>query len=141
MQLFLGFHRYALIFIIICSDEKRSYLRVAVTGSGTCAGVLTSTGCIDETNWLDVIVIAETAADCQYHIIVVDCSRIVTWVSSLRSTTFGLSLSRSGSRTSSSCPCICTLFAMSCAHYLKILSHHTVRKQAARVRPGASDDP
>ena len=124
MQLFLGFHRYALIFIIICSDEKRSYLRVAVTGSGTCAGVLTSTGCIDETNWLDVIVIAETAADCQYHIIVVDCSRIVTWVSSLRSTTFGLSLSRSGSRTSSSCPCICTLFAMSCAHYLKTISSY-----------------
>ena len=105
--------------------KKRSYLRVAVTGSGTCASVLTSTGCIDETNWLDVIVIAETAADCQYHIIVVDCSRIVTWVSSLGSTTFSLSLSRSGSRTSSSCPCICTLFAMSCAHNLKyFLTQH-----------------
>ena len=105
---------------IIRSLEKISYLRVTISRSGTSAGIFTGIWCTDKTNRLDVVVVAETAADCQNHIIVINCSGVVTWVSSLRSATFGLSLATSGGRTSSSCPVVGALLAVSCAHNLKV---------------------
>ena len=99
--------------------HKRSYLRVTISGSGASTGIFAGIWGTDKTNWFDIVVVAETAANSQYHVIVIDYSWVVTWMSSLRSATFSLALSSSGGRTSSGSPVIGTLLAMSCAHDLK----------------------
>ena len=110
-------------FTIWCAPYLRYqfYLGVSISWSGTGTGIFICTGGVDKFDRLDVIVVAETSADCQNHIIVVDSTRIVTRMSKLRSTTFSLALSRSCGRTSTSRPAIGALFTVSSAHNLNII--------------------